>query len=369
MVGKKILDLAPRPENNRNSEGAFIELKDGRLLFVFSRYNEKGASDGAEADLYGMISSDQGETFCAPYLVLNHKDYEASNIMSVSLMRMQNGDLGLFFLVKRQAGFCVPHLVRSADEGQTWSAPVRCIADDGYFVLNNDRVIRTASGRILMPLALHDSETYFDPNLSVEKVKIQRGCLVTVASDDDGYTWKVLGEKVRIPFSRGSKTGVQEPGFLELENGHIWCYIRTDVGRQYECFSADSGESWSMPLPSWFTSAISPLSVKRLSTGELLAVWNPVPVYNGRTQRPRDNKWTGARTPLAYALSSDNGETFCEPVAIEDDELSGFCYVAIHETADQAVLLAYCSGSVDDGSTLNRLRIRKISLQSLRENP
>ena len=50
MIGKRICDLVPSPENNRNSEGAFITLKDGRILFVYSRYCSEGGGDGAAAD-------------------------------------------------------------------------------------------------------------------------------------------------------------------------------------------------------------------------------------------------------------------------------------------------------------------------------
>ena len=37
MFGKFICDLAPTPENRRNSEGCFLTLKDGRILFVYTR--------------------------------------------------------------------------------------------------------------------------------------------------------------------------------------------------------------------------------------------------------------------------------------------------------------------------------------------
>lgn len=43
---KWICDLAPSESNNRNSEGAFIELNDGRILFAYSRYGAGGIEDG-----------------------------------------------------------------------------------------------------------------------------------------------------------------------------------------------------------------------------------------------------------------------------------------------------------------------------------
>jgi len=363
MIGKIIQDLVPTQDNNRNSEGSFITLKDGRILFAYSRYRNCGHNDGAAADIYGMISEDKGETFCDPFCILTKEEMNADNIMSVSFLRMENGDIGLFFLTKRNIIHCLSYLMRSSDEGKTWSTPILCSEAEGYFVVNNDRVIRTAGGRILIPAALHASDVAIDNNGNKVFKETHHGVLCIFASDDDGFTWKTIAKDISMTLSRGSKKGVQEPGLLQLEDGTVWCYIRNDTGRQYECFSRDDGVSWTTPVPSAFTSAVSPLSARRLSDGRIVAVWNPIPLYNGRSERI-DGVWTGARTPLVLAISTDDGETFSEPIPLETDERSGFCYVAIHQV-DDSLLLAYCAGGVIDGSTLNRLRIRKLSIREL----
>lgn len=152
---------------------------------------------------------------------------------------------------------------------------------------------------------------------------------------------------------------------MELNDGRIWCWIRTDYGRQYQTFSVDGGESWSPMEPSRFTSAVSPLSMKRLADGRLLALWNPIPLYNGRPQH-FEGAWTGARTPLVFALSSDDGESFGELHPVETQEDHGYCYTAVHPLDDGSVLLGYCAGGPEDGSTLFRLRIRKLYQEELR---
>ena len=106
--------LTRRISEYRNSEGAFITLKDGRILFVYSRYSAAGGDDGAAADLYGILSADNGESFSAPFPVLTKEQMQADNIMSVSFMRMANGDIGLFFLAKRDADQCICYLMRSS---------------------------------------------------------------------------------------------------------------------------------------------------------------------------------------------------------------------------------------------------------------
>ena len=49
--------------NPRNSEGAFVELKDGRILFAYTRYKGASWADAATADIVGRISTDGGRTW------------------------------------------------------------------------------------------------------------------------------------------------------------------------------------------------------------------------------------------------------------------------------------------------------------------
>ena len=149
-----------------------------------------------------------------------------------------------------------------------------------------------------------------------------------------------------------SPIGLQEPGVIELKNGILQGWARTDLGRQYQFSSRDGGDTWSPAVPSRFWSPISPLSVKRLQDGRLLAVWNPVPQYETRAETGN-----GGRTPLVYALSADEGRSWTPARAIEDDPFCGYCYTAIY-VEDDHVLLAYCAGDArTDGQCLNRLRI------------
>ena len=101
MLGKIILDLPPSPGNPRNSEGAMLRLNDGSILFIYSRFCGSDAADDAAADLYALISDDEGEHFHSLGPVVFHAETSAKNVMSVSLLRMENGDIGLFYLERR----------------------------------------------------------------------------------------------------------------------------------------------------------------------------------------------------------------------------------------------------------------------------
>ena len=364
MFGKHICDLAPSQWNNRNSEGSFITLKNGNILFIYTRYRGVGHHDECTADLYGMISTDGGESFGEPFPVFSCEDVGADNIMSVSLLRMGNGDIGLFYLQKHNTQvFCLPYLTRSADEGKTWQGHTKCVKEDGYYVLNNDRVIRLTSGRLLMAVAKHPSGKHSDG-----KMFFGEGAVYILASDDDGCTWHSLTENIKLPVTVWNDRGAgklwslscaMEPGLVQLKSGLIWCYIRTTLGRQYEMFSEDDGQTWTVPSPSRFTSPSSPLCVKKLSDDCLLAVWNPIPKYNG-SKDVVDGVWTDGRKQLNFALLDKDAEQFLFSEILEYDEGSGFCYTAIHETDAGDILLAYCAGGKGDKNCLNRLRIRKI---------
>ena len=349
-VGREICFLRPQAGNPRNSEGAFIELRDGRILFAYTRYTGGGWGDHCEAEIAAIVSEDGGEHFGSPRTLLKKRSGDA-NIMSVSLLRLQNGDLGMVFLRKTPPPACIPELARSRDEGETWSEPARCIEGGGYYVVNNDRVVRLACGRLVMPANLHAA----DELDSVSAVGEGHFLL----SDDDGATWRESRSILRLPFEK-SWTGLQESGVCALDGETLWGWGRTGHGCQFVFFSRDRGETWSPPQPSrFFTSPCAPMSVKRLTDGRLLAVFNPIPEFTGR-----DTARTWGRTPLVCALSPDNGASFGPPLAIEDAPSAGCCYTAILPRAD-GVLLAYCHGG-DTGVPLSGVMITKIGFDELK---
>lgn len=363
MLGKKILDLVPTPENPRNSEGAMLRMADGSILFAYSRYSGGTCGDHAPADIYTMSSRDEGESWSEPMLAIDHRIFgNIQNVMSVSMIRLENGDAGLFYLVKRGPEDTRPELRRSSDSGKTWGDPVCCVPKKGYYVVNNDRLVRLSDGSLYFPAALHRTLINDRGEMEIE----YRAEMTSFCSHDDGRTWEENPGRCILNPGRFGASGLQEPGVLELSPGCLWGWARTDLGCQYETFSVDNGRHWTPPTPSMFTSPCSPMSVRRTPAGEILAVWNPVPNYNGRVNPlPR---WNDGRTPFVCALSRDNGQSFSAPQVIEQEPESGYCYCSMFFTRDDSVLLAYCAGGQEDPSCLCRLRIRKIPLAQIRGN-
>ncbi len=345
-----VIDFPPGPGNPRNSEGAFLRTSGGEILFAYSSFTGAAAKDYTPADIRLIRSVDGGVTWSAPETIVLSSSFGAMNVMSVSLLEMRNGDTGLFFLVRRSWTDMAVVLKRSADGGRTWGPAVRCSGRPGYFVINNDRAVRLSSGRIIVPAAEHRNRVD-----AQGRVLFAPASATFFYSDDDGLSWREAETalELRCPACR---SGLQEPGVTETAPGVLYGWARTDLGRQYEFRSADGGVHWTDAVPSRFTSPLSPLSMKRLTDGRLMAVWNPVP----RNNLSPDGDAADGRTPLAFALSGNGGASWSAPRVIEDDPRAGYCYTAILPLRD-AVLLAYCAGTEEDGCCLNRLRIRRMA--------
>jgi hypothetical protein len=343
-----VLNIEPTKENPRNSEGSFVRLNTGRILFYFSQFYG-GAADESPARIAAIHSDDDGRTWSAPEVVLENT--AGNNVMSVSLLRLASGKIAFFYVLKNSWLDCRPYVRFSTDEAATWSEPKLVVAAPGYFVLNNDRVAQLSTGRLIVPVAFHRSRLA-EPASS--KSFDSRATDLWYYSDDEGQTWQESPSWWSIPVRSGS--GLQEPGVVELADGKLFSWARTDQGMQYGFTSADQGKTWSAPAPTELKSPTSPASIKRLpNSSTLFAVYND---HSGRF--PFQPK---RRTPLAIAISSDNGQTWPKAKLIEDDPNSWYCYTAIYFT-ENAVLLAYCAGDTKVGQ-LNRLRIRRLSFDAL----
>jgi Neuraminidase (sialidase) len=335
--------LPPGKGNPRNSEGDFIQLKDGRVLFIYTHFTG-GDRDESTAHLAGRYSADAGRTWTArDELVLPNEG--GQNVMSVSLLRLQSGEVALFYLRKNSLEDCRAYLRLSTDEARTWGPPTLCTPAPGYFVVNNGRVIQLKTGRLVVPAARHNVPGH---------TWTGRGVALCFLSDDGGKTWRPSRTELQGP--EGSRSGLQEPGVVELKGGKLLMFCRTDRGCQYLSDSANGGETWLPARPSDLKSPLSPASIKRIpKTGDLLLVWND--------HRDVDAAHRGKRTPLKVAVSRDEGKTWDKVKTLEDDPAGWYCYTAIAFVGDR-VLLEHCAGG-KDVPLLSRLQLTSFDLDWL----
>ncbi len=329
-IGRAVHWLKTAPGNPRNGEGAFIRLTDGRILYAYTRFCDGDKwEDHSRADLAAIESADEGETWSASRTILTPQKDEV-NLMCVSLLRMKSGEIGLFYGVKYTEGNAIKMRImmrRSADEGITWSEARLCADEHSYLVLENDRVVRLTSGRLVIPLNRHGSG---------ENFRIAPGAACFYYSDDDGMTWQAAETQLNCPTP--SPAGLQETGLFEHADGRLTAFSRTDLGCQYVAHSRDGGLTWTDPVPApVFASPCSPMCMKSLH-GHTVAILNPDPHAVDRTAAP-----TWGRTPLVLMKSDDDFATAPETFYLEDDADNGYCYTAVFEGPDYFLAAYYHS--------------------------
>ena len=171
------------------------------------------------------------------------------------------------------------------------------------------------------------------------------GKLYCCLSDDNGKTWR-LGRQQ--PFAtadaKGGRIMTQEPGVVELKDGRVLMYARTNVGRQWFYYSSDGCETWTKGTPGSLASPLSPATVKRLANGDLLAIWNDHERYPLFRKMGPAHRY-GLRSPLMLAVSKDEGRTWVNRRPLEGDLEGCFCYAAACES-DGNLLLGYCADSL-----------------------
>jgi hypothetical protein len=227
MPNAIVLDLPHGPNNPRNSEGAFATLRDGRIIFIYTRYYGDDWVDEATARLCARYSSDGGCTWTVEENNVVENEGRC-NVMSVSLLRLQDGRLGLWYLRKDDIDNCHAYL-RFSDDDRTWSEPVCCIPAPGYFVVCNDRVVQLTGGRLIIPAAYDRNP--LPPGADPHNIYASfdgRGIAIWFLSDDHGITWRESRDWWALPVR--STSGLQEPGVVELGDGRLYAYCRTDVG-------------------------------------------------------------------------------------------------------------------------------------------
>ena len=318
-------------KNPRYTEGSIVALEDGSLLCAVTEFHDSD-SDFAKAHIIGRTSSDGGRTWSDPRVL--QENTGGLNVMSVTLRRLRNGSIAMFYLQKNSLND-LRLLVRfSDDEAVSFGSPVRVTNDDGYHVVNNDRIIQLSSGRLLAPAA---------STADVEKVNhFVSHCYF---SDDDGATWQ--NGKGHVD---ADKRGAMEPEVIELKDGRVMMIVRTQLGIIGKSYSSDGGDTWSPMESQGVKAPEAPATLRRIpATGDLLLVWN-----NTFTD---DVDHGGARTPLTAAISSDEGATWKVVDDLETNPARTFSYTSLTFVRDRAVMSYW-----ESGDTQSRLSCRFRSL-------
>jgi sialidase-1 len=258
----------------------------------------------------------------------------------VSFLRLASGDILFFYLRKNGPDDLHAFVRRSSDEATTFSDPVRCTLDPGYWVVNNDRIVQLSDGRLVMPGAWHRT-------IDVDIRAAGGACWL---SDDEGRTWTRSETLLDLP-----GRGVMEPGVVELADGRLLMIIRTSLRDIYTSHSADRGVTWSEPKPMGVGAPVAPSTITRIpSTGDLLLIWNDC--------FRDDPDGEGARVPLTAAISRDEGETWEHKRDLETDPACWYAYTSVTFVDDRA-LLTYWVDERGSEPRLMHLKLRSVPVE------
>ncbi len=197
-------------------------------------------------------------------------------------------------------------VVRSTDDGATWSEPIWLNSPGRFYERSHAQPIQLAGGGILWP-------TYFDDGQGGKlKGAIHR-------SDDQGQTWRHVGTIAR------SDENIDEPALAPLPDGRLFLVSRPD-GVYY--YSEDEGVTWEKEDKLVTEGRFKAPRLFVLDDGTIVCVCT----YQN----------------LQVFLGLDGGRTWKGPFDL-DPECYG--YPGGLQLADRSILVTYCSS----GGAPNRL--------------
>ncbi len=209
---------------------------------------------------------------------------------------------------------------RSDDNGATWQPPVRMSPPGLNTASYQDVFLRSSSGRILLPVYAclgsgygPDNKTlpmsgklfnnqwvssaghFFDPRFATVYI---------LYSDDDGRTWQRNqdGEIMILLDWSTQFSYCGEPSMTEVAPGRLLVVMRNGLGRLFQAWSNDNGDSWTRPQPTVLAACTTPAQIRTLPNGHLLCIWNQ---ESEAEVRRGDN-----RTRVSSAVSRDGGRVW-----------------------------------------------------------
>jgi len=212
----------------------------------------------------------------------------------------------LFFKVGREIPFWETNWMETKDDGHTWSDPVELVAHDqgGRGPVKNK------------PIVMSDGTWLAGASTEYKGWKP-----FADRSQDGGRTW-VRSADWEIDKTIIPGDGAIQPTVWESTPGNVHALLRTTGGYVGRTDSTDGGRTWTPLYLTDLPNNNSGLDVEKLSDGRLVLIYNPV-----------GKNW-GARSPLNLAISTDNGATWLDVAALEEEVGGEFSYPAIAPIKD-----------------------------------
>jgi sialidase-1 len=285
-----------------NTQNSFIDLGDGRLMYV-----ENGAI---------RTTADEGKTWSEPTPINFAPGPRISNVPGYRLLKTQKGTILLAYMdldgskwswTDGEPGPDVCNdiwVVRSEDGGKTWKENMRVLK--GYTGALND-FKQNSDGTIVLPA------------MDLARNPGRHVCF-TFISKDDGKTW--LRSNTIDLGGAGDHDGATEPSVAELSGGKMLMVIRTNLDQFWFAYSQDDGRYWRAIHPSGIDASSAMGYLLKLKSGRLALAWNRL-YPEGKNEWPRTHSKSVSeaasswfREELSIAFSEDDGKSWSEPVVV-----------------------------------------------------
>jgi predicted neuraminidase len=290
--------------------------EDGR---IYATWYAGGVSEGPDNYVLLVRSDDDGRTWTEPLLVIDPPgDVRA---FDPCIWVDPLGRLWLFYAQSiswydGRAGVWFIRCDRPGEPGAAWTSPRR-IAHG--IALNKPTITRT--GVWLLPAALWKFNQPCHTGLETQRMAN------VIASTDQGETWTRIGG-ADVPDS-----AFDEPMIVERRDGTLWMLVRTVYGIG-ESLSRDGGRTWSPGANSGLGGPNARFFIRRLRSGRILLV-------NHTRQKPLapGDPSFRLRNNLTAMLSDDDGRSWSGHLMI--DHRHGVSYPDGFQTADGRITIIY----------------------------
>lgn len=222
----------------------------------------------------------------------------------------KNGELLLFYKIGPNVAGWTGWMIRSKDNGKTWSA--REALPDGFLgpIKNKPELI---NGVLLCPSSTEKNGW----KAHIEYTK------------DYGKTWTKSD-----PVNDGKTIEAIQPSILKYADGSLQILCRSRNTTINESWSNDGGKTWSAMTASELPNNNSGTDAVTLKDGRQLLV------YNHTLPNESWVKGKGPRTPLNVAISNDGKKWYAASV-LEYSPISQYSYPSVIQTKDGLVHIVY----------------------------